>query len=99
MILCACFADQTRDLVAVLREMLAHNLEQTRNHLVLHDDASGECGESARVAVAMTHGLVESCMQVSQDGTALVEGTKAKIERIRKQIDRLDALASKAGLV
>ena len=47
----------------------------------------------------MTHGLVESCMQVSQDGTALVEGTKAKIERIRKQIDRLDALASKAGLV
>ena len=75
------------------------NLETTTRFLRLHDDASAEVGESARVAVGMTHGLVESCMQISQDGLLLVQQTKARIESIKKLVDQLDQLATKAGLI
>ena len=91
--------DQTRDLVTALREMLSVNLETTGRFLLLHDDASEEVGESARVAVAMTHGLVEACMQVSQDGARLVEETKTKIEEIKESIVTMESLLTKAGIV
>ncbi|QDZ25370.1 hypothetical protein HOP50_17g79140 [Chloropicon primus] len=87
--------EQTTDLVTVLREMLSVNLETTAKFLMIHDDSSGEVGESARVAVGMTHGLVEACMQVSQDGALLVEETKSKIEGIRKQVDQLESIVNK----
>ena len=85
--------------MTALREMLSVNLETTGRFLLLHDDASEEVGESARVAVAMTHGLVEACMQVSQDGARLVEETKTKIEEIKESIVTMESLLTKAGIV
>ncbi len=92
-------ADQTRDLVSTLREMLSSQLSQTSQFLLVHRDAGEDVGESAREAVGMTHGLVDACMQVTQDGQQLVQDTAAKIETIRKQVDLMEAQLAKAGIL
>ena len=92
-------SDHTRDLVKVLKELLSVNLDRSGRFLLLHNEAGEEVGESARVAVGMTHGLVEACMQVSEDGNKMVEETKKKIEAIKKQVDLLESQITKSGIL
>ena len=67
-------------------------LETTRKFLLLRNESSEEVGESAKVAVGLTHGLEESCMQVSQDGSKLVQETKSRNEAMPQQVGQMESL-------
>jgi len=91
--------DRTFELVEVLTSILSHNVVSTESHLRLHSHATGELGESAKVAVSMTHGLIEECMQARVDGLALIDKTKTKVERIKKQVDQIETLLTRSKII
>ena len=87
------------DIVSFLSAVLRHNLDATGAHLAVHRDAADEAYASARTAVGMSHGLVEACMQVGSDGRALVAATRERVARVRRQVDTVDALITKSGIL